>query len=157
MKKFSSIASFVEHLAVLQLQEKLALQKGLEKCAAAIEKSARDELGLYQGHAGDFPAWPALAPATLAAHDRLGSGDAPMIGAGDLAGSIGHTVQGLEAKVGSTSRVMVYQELGTSRMPPRPVLGPAAIRNRALIHDTLRRAAVEGLLHGSGVKVAGSE
>ncbi len=157
MKKFADIAGFVRHLMILQAREKLALQKGLEKCAAAIEKSARDELGHYRNEAGDFPAWPALAPATLAAHNRLGSGDAPMIGAGDLADSIGHSVQGLEAKVGSTSRVMVYQELGTAKMPPRPLLGPAAIRNRALIHATLRQAAVEGLLYGSGVKVADSE
>jgi len=155
MKTFSSIAGFVKHLAVLQAQEKLALQKGLEKCATAIEKTARDELGHYQGQADDFAAWPALAPATLAAHNRLGVGDAPLAGAGDLAASIGHAVDGLNAKVGSTSPVMVYQELGTARMPPRPVLGPAAIRNKTFIRDTLRRATVEGLLYGSGEKAGG--
>ena len=34
-------------------------------------------------------------------------------------------VEELEAEIGSDSQIMVYQEFGTSKMPPRPVMGPA--------------------------------
>src|SRR5277367_378242 len=122
MKEFHSIAQFIEHLALMAAAETLELHHGLEKCAKAIEKTAKDEIGHYQDQVAYFPAWEQLKPATLDYHERMGVGDSPLIVTGELYASIGHQVQALEAAIGSTSDIMVYQELGTDKIPPRPVL-----------------------------------
>ena len=154
MKTFGSIAGFVAHLNTLAAAEKAALQRGLRQCAEAVENTAKAEFGGSQEGGGPFPAWQALAPATVAGRAAQG-GDAgaPLVGSGALRDSISHDVQGLSATIGSNSEVMAYQELGTANMPPRPVLGPALLRNKELIEETLGRAAAAGLLHGSGVGI----
>ncbi len=48
-------------------------------------------------------------------------------GTGDLCDSIERTVTGREAYIGSNSEVAEYQELGTSRIPPRGFLGSALV------------------------------
>ena len=47
---------------------------------------------------------------------------------GALRDSISHETHGLEPVVGSDSDVMVYQEMGTQSIAPRPVLRLAAAR-----------------------------
>jgi hypothetical protein len=37
---------------------------------------------------------------------------------------------------------MVFHEFGTSKMPPRPVLGPAAFRNKLAIQRLVGEAAL---------------
>jgi len=41
---------------------------------------------------------------------------------------------------------MVYQELGTETIPPRAVLGPAAIHNKDRIEIILGSAVIAGLI-----------
>jgi hypothetical protein len=155
MSEFSSIGHFVAHLAVMEAQSTLALHHGLVKCAAAIEKTSKAEFGVYQPEVSPFAAWAPLADATQAERERLGfTPDDPLLRKGDLRESISHQVHALEAVIGSDSDVMVYQELGTDRIPPRAALGPAAIRNKALITRTLGLAVAEGLLYGSGHTVS---
>ena len=151
MREFAHIGEMVAHLAGMAAAETLALHHGLKKCAVAIEKTARSEIGTYQGEVGQFAAWAPLADSTQA--DRVAKGytpNDPLLRSGELRNSISHQIDTLEAVIGSTSEVMVYQELGTAAIPPRAVLGPAAIRNKALIMRTLGHAAAEGLLYGSG-------
>lgn len=140
----------VAHLAKVAIAEDLALHRGLERCAAAIEKTAKSEIGSYQPAAGPFPAWAELTEATKADRVRQGyTENDPLERTHALEESISHQTHGLDAAIGSTSDVMVYQEMGTPTIPPRPVLGPAAVRNKELIHKTLGAAAVEGLLYGA--------
>lgn len=151
MKNFNNIGEMVAHLAAMAAAETLSLHHGLKKCAVAIEKTAKSEIGHYQKPIGPFPGWAELADSTKA--DRLANGfseNDPLERTHALEESISHEIHALEAAVGSTSDVMVYQELGTSTIPPRAVLGPAAIRNKELIIKTLGHAAAEGLLYGSG-------
>jgi HK97 gp10 family phage protein len=151
MREFNSISSFVAHLVAMQAAETLALHNALKKCATAIEKTAKTEIGTYQGDVGPFPGWVELADATK--EDRVAQGyteNDPLLRSGELRDSIDKEITGLEACVWSTSDVMVYQELGTPNIPPRPVLGPAAIHNKELIEKTLGQAVVAGLLYGSG-------
>jgi phage gpG-like protein len=151
MKTFESMAEFGAHLAVMALAETLTLHHGLKKCAVAVEKTAKAEIGHYQDAVAHFPAWAPLADSTEAEKSRLGYPlGAPLLRKGDLRDSISHEIDGLEAVIGSDSDIMVYQELGTSRIPPRAVLGPAAIRNEKLILHTLGHAAVQGMLYGAG-------
>lgn len=151
MREFAHIGEMVAHLATMAAAETLALHHGLKKCAVAIEATAKSEIGHYQGEVGQFAAWAPLAESTQA--DRVAKGltpDDPLLRTGKLRESISHHLDTLEAVIGSTSDVMVYQELGTAAIPPRAVLGPAAIRNKQLIMNTLGHAAAEGLLYGSG-------
>jgi len=157
MKQFSSIGAFLGHLATVAAHENVALHKGLEKCAVAVEKTAKEEIGHYQDQVEYFPAWVSLAPSTLKHHESMGVGDSPLLVTGELYSTLGHETQGLEAAVGSTSEVMVYQEVGTPEIPPRAVLGPAAIRNKELIQKTLGKAAAQGLLYGSGETLSSLE
>lgn len=149
---FDSLASFASHLLTLQAAEALALREGLDKAAAAVEATAKSEIGVYQDAVAPFPAWADLADSTEREKERLGYPlDAPLLRTGELRDSISHEVSGLEAAIGTPSQVMVYQELGTDTIPPRPVLGPAAIRNEDTIQRILGRAAVTGLLGGASV------
>lgn len=149
---FDSLAGFASHLLTLQATEALALRQGLEKAAAAVEATAKSEIGVYQDAVPPFPAWADLSDYTEREKERLGYPlDAPLLRTGELRDSISHEVSGLEAAIGTPSQVMVYQELGTERIPPRPVLGPAAIRNDEVIQRILGKAAVTGLLGGAAI------
>uniref|UniRef100_UPI0021759C98 HK97-gp10 family putative phage morphogenesis protein n=1 Tax=Bacillus thuringiensis TaxID=1428 RepID=UPI0021759C98 len=74
----------------------------------------------------------------------------PLLRSGEMRDGIGHTVDGLEVAIGSDSEKMVYHEFGTSRMPPRPVLGPAAEHHRDRIVNELGAAVIAGII-GSGL------
>ncbi|WP_059284911.1 hypothetical protein [Aquitalea magnusonii] len=75
-----------------------------------------------------------------------------------MANEITHEVNGLEAVIGArdteAGRILVYHEFGTSKMPPRPVLGPAAFRNKDFVLKLIGRAALSGLLGGEQIHPA---
>jgi hypothetical protein len=151
-KDFKSFGALASHLAAIQLGEAIALHKGLELAAKRIEATAKNKIGEYQDGVGPFVAWADLADSTEKEKERLGYPlDAPLLRNGDLRESIGHEVGPLEAIVGSTEDVMVYQEMGTEHIPPRPVLGPAAIENEEEIVTLVGAASVAGLLGGSEI------
>lgn len=154
MKEFHSISHFIEHTLLMDAMVVLELHHGLKKCADAVEKTAKEEIGEYQGATGQFPAWAQLAESTETEKSRLGYlTNAPLLRDGTLRDSISNEVKALEAVIGSTSDIMVYQEMGTAKIPPRPVLGPAAIRNKKKIQHILGEAVAEGLLYGSGINL----
>jgi hypothetical protein len=70
--------------------------------------------------------WPQLAESTQRERERLGfAANEPLLRTGDLRESIEYTVLPREAavEIGSNDKIAVYQELGTSRIPPRSFLG----------------------------------
>ena len=147
--EFSGLGGLAAYLASLPTQHAHALQEGLEQCAASIEKTAKDEFGHYQDAAGPFNAWDPLAESTKA--DRLSKGfseDEPLLRTGEMRDSITHEVDGLEAVVGAKDQKMVWHEFGTNRIPPRPVLGPALVRNKSKILKIIGHTAVSGLFGG---------
>lgn len=147
-----SLGEFAVKLIELQAAEVIALQHGLEKVSKLVEQTAKAEIGQYQDAIGPFPAWAPLADSTEAQKARMGyPADAPLLATGEMRDSIEHSVHDLEAEIGSNSDKMVWQELGTDKIPPRPVLGPAAYRQRHKIERILGHAAVTGLLGGTGI------
>lgn len=147
MREFSSLAQFAVHLAEREVATAIALRSGLEQVAVLIENTAKAEIGTYQDGIGGFPAWAPLAESTEAEKARLGyPSDAPLLRTGDMRDGISHQVEGLEALIGSPDQTMVWHELGTSKMPPRPVMGPAALRNKAKIEQILGMAIVGGIV-----------
>ena len=146
------MGQFAEHLLLASAKEVLALHTGLEKCAQAIENTAKAELGTYQPETGPFQDWAELTDATK--EDRMQQGyteNDPLLRSGELRDSIQHETGSLEAVIGSTSPVMAYQEFGTGTIPPRPVLGPAAFRNKGKIQGILGAAMISGMFNGKKI------
>ncbi|HEX7854436.1 MAG TPA: HK97-gp10 family putative phage morphogenesis protein [Sphingobium sp.] len=122
-------------------------RKALERVATKVEKTAKSEFGAYQPATGSFAAWEELAESTQEERARLGyTPDDPLLREGDLRDSISHEVADLVAVIGSTSEIAEHHEFGTSKMPPRPFLGPAVERNKKAIIKELGGAVVDGLI-----------
>lgn len=150
VREFQSVNDFALHLAEAAVAVRLVEHHALDRAAAIIEQSAKDEIGTYQPSVGPFNGWPQLAESTQKEREHLGfTPNDPLLRTGGLRDSISREVQGLEAVVGSTSDVMVYQELGTPSIPPRPVLGPAAFKNKKKIERILGEAVVEAMEYGA--------
>ena len=154
MRSFEDLGSFAAELIAVEVGFHMQLAHGLEKVAQKVEKTAKDEIGEYQEAIGPFPDWEQLADSTK--EDRVRKGfteNDPLLRSGALRDSIGHQtdVNSLEAVVGSTSDIAVYQELGTEKIPPRPFLGPAAEQNRNAIKKIVGGAAIRGLLGGGSI------
>lgn len=156
MAEFKSLGDLALHLAALPARQVLELQHGLEVCARKIEQTAKDEIGVYQQSTGPFPAWAELADSTEQDKARHGYPvEAPLLRTGGMRDAITHEVDGLEAVIGArdtdAGKLLVYHEFGTDRMPPRPVLGPAAFNSREFILKVIGRAAVMGLVGGTRI------
>lgn len=149
---FESLAHFAEHLLTAATLEAVTLEKGMEKCAVIVEKSAKKEIGHYQPQVGPFQDWAELADSTK--EDRVRQGyteNDPLLRSGELRGSIEHQSTLQEAVIGSTSPVMAYQEFGTAKIPPRPVIGPAAFKNKEKIQSIIGAAAISGMFSGKPI------
>jgi HK97 gp10 family phage protein len=145
-----TLAGFVEHLAVLAVELVHAEHTALEEAALLIENEAKAAIGEYQQAAGPFDAWAELADSTKA--DRLEQGypeNEPELRTGELRDSIEHTVHGREADIGSDSEILEYQELGTSKMPARSILGGAAVRKEAEVVELIGEGVNAALIGGS--------
>lgn len=152
MKEFTSLGQFALHLLSLQAATSISLHRGLEKVAAAVEKTAKAEIGTYQQAIGPFPSWDPLAEVTKKQRLDLGyTEDDPGLRDGSMRDSIERKVERLEAVIASDDQNLVWFELGTSKQPPRPVLGPAVEHNHDVIRKELGLALVRGLLGGGPI------
>jgi hypothetical protein len=133
MKVFS-LTDFAAHLLTIEADIELAKVAIVERACQMVERDAKRSLGHY--HRG----WPRLKPETIA---RKATGDSPLLETGELRDSIEHAIDrsGSEVvgHVGSNSDIAVYQELGTSRIPPRSFLAGSAMRQEKKIHEMAGR------------------
>ena len=128
-----------------------AIQHDLQELGPAIVAKACEmvctEAKRVIGEGYDF--WPALKPETLARKMMA----TPLLETGELRASIEWQSHGLEGTVGSNNDKAVWQELGTSRIPPRSFLMGAAQHMEDKIHKMAGRAVMAVLagrgLHGS--------
>lgn len=128
MKEFS-LLGFIGELAAIAAEVTIAEHEALERGAEIIEAEAKASIGQYQPQSGPFAEWPELAEATKDDRARQGYPEnEPELRSGAMRDSIEHAVVGREAHIGSDSEILEWQELGTSRMPPRSILGGAAAR-----------------------------
>jgi hypothetical protein len=147
--EFGSLAEASMHFAKLQVDALAEVQSGLRKAAKVVENEAKRSIGEYQEAIGPFPAWEPLSDATEAEKARKGYPvDAPLLRTGEMRDSIEHELDGLEAVIGSMDDKLLYQELGTAAIPPRPVLGPAVLRKMDTVQRVLGTALMSGLISG---------
>ena len=158
---FGSLGAFAVHLAARHIEIRRELERGLDHALERIEETARSEFGTYQPAAGEFAAWAPLADATQEQREALGyTPNDPLLRTGDLMNAVEREIDkaGLEGAVGvregQLGTVMLAQEVGTSRIPPRPVLGPAAYRNVALVKRLAGAAVIAGIIGGDQIHAA---
>ncbi len=149
-QEFEGLEAFAAHMIALTVAMKLANRQALKDAAALIKKDASAQIGHYQDAVGAYPEWAPLAESTEEQKARLGApADAPLERFGDLKKSFASTLEGEDSViVGSTDPVMDYHEFGTSKMPPRPVIGPALYKNLEKIERIFAGRAVQALIAG---------
>jgi hypothetical protein len=153
MARTLTIAQGIAKLAEMTIAVREAEKMAMERACQAVEAEAKREIGHYQDAAGPFAEWPALAASTLAEKTRLGYAppDNPLLRTGEMRDSIGHAVDHIgmgraEGVVGTNSEIAEYQELGTSKIPPRSFLGGAAVRKGADVAAILGGGVVSALV-----------
>ena len=149
MIEFGDLRELAMHLTDETVGGLVNAKKGVKAAVEMLDKAAKAEFGIYQEASGPFAAWAELADSTK--EDRLAKGfseNDPLLRSGELRDSIHHEAEDWEGIVGSTSEIMLYQELGTSRIPPRPVLGIALYDNLDRIREMIGHAAVSGFVGG---------
>jgi hypothetical protein len=145
-------------LGEIALQQHEMEHRILEKAAVLVEKRAKEKVGEYQEQAGPFVAWQELADATKEGRLKQGyTEDDPGLRSGEMRDSIEHEVQVPEAHVGSDDDKLVWFELGTSKQPPRSVLGGAVVDEMEKIIEIVGESAVAALVgqgvHGGRMKI----
>ncbi len=129
MKEFDSLKKFSIHLKRLIAEYPVVEAKTGEFIGVLLEKEAKDKIGHLQQAAGPFKEWAPLAESTKLDKEKKGyvfnADYNPLYRQGDLKDSIHHvySITRHEVILGSTSQIMIYQELGTNRIPPRSVIG----------------------------------
>lgn len=127
-RTFRGFPELLMFLRTAEMSAQAVQQAGMKAAGKFLVEEARAEIGT------EDQAWPPLAPSTVAEKDRLGytgrvSATDPLLRTGELRDSIESAVDDRGVVLGSTDPVMVFHELGTERMPPRPVLATTMLRH----------------------------
>jgi hypothetical protein len=143
------LTSFLEASAVFAgraIALELVLQEGLDRTLRVIKRQAASKIGSYQDASGGFPEWAPLSEVTISRKSASGFAvPSPLLATGAMLASFDHESNGLEGVAGAKDPKAVYHETGTSRMPARPVWGPAAYESRDAIQALLGAAVVAGI------------
>jgi hypothetical protein len=116
------------------------LEIGLDQVGELASTMAAAYIGTYQ------QSWPQLAESTIKSKAAAGFAvPAPLLETGEMRDSIRHEVDPilLELVVGSNDLRALWQELGTSRIPPRSFLGLAMAHSMPFAAETFGKIAVK--------------
>ena len=123
-----NMGEFGNHLSGLVRQID-GSDKVLRAACRAVRIAAKGAIGTYRF------GWPALAPSTL---KRKPNGDRPLLVTGEFRKSIRQEIRPYHGMVFSEDPRAAWFEFGTSKMPPRPVFGPAIHAAKAKAQADLR-------------------
>lgn len=151
---FRSLRSFAFYLANQAVrQHKENIKNVLTLVGRATAKQARSMVGTLQPGIGPYPAWERLANATVERKTRYGLGkggdpETPLYATGRFARAIRFKVDANRGcvHVGTNVEYIMYTELGTAHMPPRPVFSPAALRTVPKFIPTLAESVAASLI-----------
>lgn len=139
-----TLAEWALHIGRMSALIELARGEAIEHACVIVEEEAKRVIGTY-----DY-GWPQLAASTQA--DRSSHGypaNEPLLRDGSMRDSISHYTDGGDGYVGSPSKIALYQELGTDKIPPRSFLAGATRAKEAEIADLgveAMKKAVSGAL-----------
>lgn len=158
--KFNSLDELAAHLEKSLLIYRQNIERGMERSARQIEKTAKEMIGHYQDETGPYPAWDQLADATEYQKAKQGYPvDAPLLRTGEMREAITHESAGFEAIIGvkgeGAGQILKYHEFGTLHIPPRPVLGPAGFKSETYIKKTIGQAVMTSLFEGTPIPLDG--
>jgi hypothetical protein len=127
------------------LQESLAL----DAAGKMVVEEATSRVGVGPGAApgpiGPFPGWEPLAESTV----KQKGFDSILLDTGTFQGDISHTVEPWKVTIGTHQNYIVYTELGTTKMPPRPVFGPSLLSKMPEILPLIGTAFVKAFVDAS--------
>ena len=147
MSQLFDLLGFVTELRAIDRDLEAMGPAIVERACKIVQAKAKSAIGK------EHEEWPALAASTIADKQHQGyATPKPLLRSGELRDSIQFTVSGNEGCVGSDSEVALYQELGTSRIPPRSFLVSSAISSEDKIHR-MAAAATVAALSGAGRNV----
>ena len=133
-------------------RNELALKFALEReVRLGMEEAAK----LAKGFIGrEGPGWAPLAESTIADKERQGyETPAPLLRTGELRDSIKGEAEsvpgGVRGVVESDDPSALSHEIGSSREPPRPFLGPAVMLTEPILATALNELAVRVLTPGA--------
>jgi hypothetical protein len=140
MTKVFSLLGFIAELPAIERDLEASGPKIVEQACKIIQKKAKAAIGK------DHELWAPLAQSTIAdkAHHGFPT-PKPLLRTGALRDSIEYTVDGNHGWVGSDLEIAVYQELGTSRIPPRSFLVSSAISSEDKIHRMAAATTIAAL------------
>ena len=146
--KTFSLLGFIAEIPAIERDLHATGPKIIERACQIVQKKAKAAIGK------EHEMWAPLAESTIA--DKAAHGfptPKPLLRTGALRDSIGYTVHGNVGYVGSDLQIAVFQELGTSRIPPRSFLVSSAISSEGKIHRMAAAATVAALSgHGAGAR-----
>ena len=149
MRKYQSFGALAKALERASERLPVTLALEMEASAVIVEETAKAEIGHYQREdIGLLTPWAELKDDTKA--DRLRQGFAenePLLRSGELRDGIEHLFDFRSFVVGSQSKIMAYQEIGTDKIPPRPVLATALYRNVETVLNAVGRT-IEATISG---------
>lgn len=175
MREFKSAGEFVRHLKEAKRTAHHKVTLGLRDAGRLVQEEARGFIGHYQGAAGPFPEWPALAESTLAGgHDIFGREhpgkvelgyappDNPLLREGHLRNAIELSYDAVRAVVGvpdeqagsgaphdpvrNIGDVAVDHEFGTKNMPARSFLGRALFVCAEEVAEIIGHAVMQAVM-----------
>jgi hypothetical protein len=120
----------------------MKIAEDLKVFGEVVAKESRAMLGHEHGNI-----WPALAASTLADKERKGFPvPSPLLRTGSMQHSIEAKIESSVVShtlfVGSSERVAAFQEMGTSRIPPRPFLATSMLQNLPVAAEMFGKLAV---------------
>ncbi len=147
---FERFAFYLSH--AVPVQTAAGLTAALREIGALVAAHARSKVGVYQVRAGPYAGWDPLALSTIERKQRLGqlgrrSADDPLYATGAFLADIHYEIHlpTWSVAIGTSKEYIVYTELGTRRMPPRPIFGPAVLERQREITAAAIRATAFGL------------
>ena len=146
MRTFDSFSAFAAYLESLARTAPQAEHKAMDEASQDVLTAAKAMPGRYQ------TGWPQLAAATKADRVRRGfSPNDPLLRTGELRDSYQRNVADhRHAEIGSNDKRAAWFEMGTSRMPPRPVLLTAGTEREKPVHDIIGRRIYRHLCGDTG-------